>query len=385
MTVLVGVGLLVVAWAAAGAGLVAGRAELVGTIAGLVAALVVLLAWRFRRSRVALAAVVLALAQWLLWVLVEQPGAVAEAGRAGLRVLVPLNLGLLCLVREGPFLRRRSMTILGVLLAQPVVFAVLLQLGDGPSSPWVRFLSTPETAGLAVLLAALLAVVGLVLGRGWGDMSLLMALAASAVALVGPVGNARPETMLAAGQLVLLVGLIEESYRLAYHDQLTELPGRRALVEALRSLEGRSVVAMVDVDHFKRFNDRYGHLAGDQVLRMVATELASVGAGGRSYRYGGEEFAVLFPGRTVDEAVEAMERVRKAIATRGFALRAADRPRSKPESPRTSGATKTVKVTVSVGVAAVRERQDDPEAALRAADRALYRAKEQGRNRVVRG
>ena len=96
------------------------------------------------------------------------------------------------------------------------------------------------------------------------------------------------------------------------------------------------MAAMVDVDHFKRFNDRYGHVAGDQVAADGGDRAGKVGGGGRAFRYGGEEFAVLFPGRTLDEAVEAMEAVRKAIATRGFALRAADRPRTKPETPRSS-------------------------------------------------
>ena len=91
---------------------------------------------------------------------------------------------------------------------------------------------------------------------------------------------------------------------------------------------------MVDVDHFKKFNDRHGHAAGDQALRMVGAELEKVGGGGRAYRYGGEEFAILFPGLTVTEAREPLEEVRAAIADRRFALRSPDRPRKKPDPPR---------------------------------------------------
>ncbi len=136
----------------------------------------------------------------------------------------------------------------------------------------------------------------------------------------------------------MLLGVVEDSYRLAYHDGLTELPGRRALEEALQTLEGDYSIAMVDVDHFKRFNDRHGHKAGDEALRMVATELRKVRGGGRAYRYGGEEFAILFPGATPTTAREHLEVVRSAVASRKFALRAKDRPRKKPNSPKNADA-----------------------------------------------
>jgi diguanylate cyclase (GGDEF)-like protein len=385
VTAVAGTALVLAAWAAAGAGLVADRLELVRVLAGLAAVLAVLVAGRFHCSRVALAAVAVAASHWLLWLLFERTDGVAEAWRAGLRAFLPLDLGLLTLAGDESLLRRRPLLLLALLAAQPALFAVLLELGDKASSPWVRVLSTTEAGGLALLVGVLLAVVGLALGRGAVETSLLVVLGASALALLGPMANGRPETLLAAAQLVLLVGLVEESHRLAYHDQLTDLPDRRALQEALGSLPSGSAVAMVDVDHFKSFNDRFGHDAGDQALRMVASELAAVGGGGRAFRCGGEEFAVLFPGRSLKDAAQAVEQVREAIAARRFALRAPDRPRRKPERPRSTAARREVTVTVSAGVAAVEGRQSDPEVALRGADRALYRAKAAGRNRVARG
>ena len=83
---------------------------------------------------------------------------------------------------------------------------------------------------------------------------------------------------------------------MAYDDELTGLPARRALNEALTRLRGVYTVAMVDIDHFKRFNDEHGHDVGDQLLRMVGARVGEVRGGGRAFRYGGEEFAVLFPG-----------------------------------------------------------------------------------------
>src|SRR6185436_12678910 len=93
---------------------------------------------------------------------------------------------------------------------------------------------------------------------------------------------------MAAAGAVLVGALMQESHRLAFRDELTGLPGRRALDARLRSLPGRYTVAMVDVDHFKKFNDTHGHDIGDQVLKLVGARLAEVGGSGKAFRYGGE-------------------------------------------------------------------------------------------------
>ena len=185
----------------------------------------------------------------------------------------------------------------------------------------------------------------------------------------------------AGAGLVLVVSLVEASYVIAYGDELTGLPGRRALSEALRRLGGVYTIAMVDIDHFKKFNDAYGHDVGDQLLRMVGARLAEVGGGGRAFRYGGEEFAIIFDGASLEEAVPHLETLRKRIETTGFALRAHDRPRHRPEAPRTARPVQRVSVSVSIGAAAARDG-DRAEEVLDAADAALYRAKSGGRNRL---
>jgi diguanylate cyclase (GGDEF)-like protein len=142
-------------------------------------------------------------------------------------------------------------------------------------------------------------------------------------------------------------------------------------------------VAMVDVDHFKKFNDIHGHDVGDQVLRTVAGRLACVAGGGRAFRYGGEEFAVLFPGKTAAESAPHLETLRTSVAGATFTLRGQDRPTRKPTSPGARGASaRQVAVTVSIGAAQARGAAL-PEQVVKAADRALYRAKEGGRNRVA--
>jgi len=168
---------------------------------------------------------------------------------------------------------------------------------------------------------------------------------------------------------------------------LTGIPSRRALNERMAGLGNRYTMAMIDVDHFKKFNDTYGHDLGDQVLKMVAAHIDEVSGGGKAYRYGGEEFTVLFPGKEIAQAIPHLEALRKEIESYRLALRATDRPKKVKGSKREKGSWRgknAVSVTVSIGVAERNERLATPQAVIDAADRALYRAKEKGRNQLSR-
>src|SRR2546425_11843662 len=132
---------------------------------------------------------------------------------------------------------------------------------------------------------------------------------------------------------MLVVSLIETSHHMAYDDPLTGLPGRRALDEALVRLGGRYAIAMVDIDHFKRFNDEHGHDAGDQLLRMLATKLSQIEGGGRPFRYGGEEFAGLFPGPAGEAALPHIESLRHTVGRAPFTVRGRGRTRTQPTTP----------------------------------------------------
>lgn len=186
--------------------------------------------------------------------------------------------------------------------------------------------------------------------------------------------------------LMIAAAVAHEAYQMAFRDELTGLPGRRALNERMQRLGRNYVIAMTDVDHFKKFNDTHGHDVGDQVLRLVASRLSKVTGGGRAYRYGGEEFALVFAGKTAEECVPHVEAVREVIANYVMHLRDQN---SRPQDD-TSGRQRrdgssggTVSVTISIGVA---ERQVDhrnPEAVLKSADQALYSAKGAGRNCVM--
>ena len=147
---------------------------------------------------------------------------------------------------------------------------------------------------------------------------------------------------------------------------------------------------MVDVDHFKKFNDTYGHDVGDQVLRMVASRLANVTGDGKPFRCGGEEFAIVFRGKTAEEVADHVELLRQRIAESAFNVRGPERSHRRRNERRYRHSHRHLhaqqletNVTVSIGLAQARTPADDVDWVVKAADAALYAAKERGRNRVV--
>lgn len=185
--------------------------------------------------------------------------------------------------------------------------------------------------------------------------------------------------------LMIAAAVAHEAYQMAFRDELTGLPGRRALNERMQRLGRNYVLAMGDVDHFKKFNDTHGHDVGDQVLRLVASKLSKIGGGGKAYRYGGEEFALVFAGKTLDECMPHLEVIRETIATYNIRLRNQDsRPQddNQGRQRRAGASASSVSVTVSIGVAE-RLEQRTPEQVLKSADQALYSAKGAGRNCVM--
>ncbi|WP_460144339.1 GGDEF domain-containing protein [Pseudomonas sp. S2_A02] len=185
--------------------------------------------------------------------------------------------------------------------------------------------------------------------------------------------------------LMIAAAVAHEAYQMAFRDELTGLPGRRALNERMQRLGRNYVLAMGDVDHFKKFNDTHGHDVGDQVLRLVASKLSKISGGGRAYRYGGEEFALVFAGKTLEECMPHLEVIRESIATYNIQLRNQDnRPQDDQQGRQRRGGSgaSSVSVTVSIGVAE-RLEQRTPEEVLKSADQALYSAKGAGRNCVM--
>jgi diguanylate cyclase (GGDEF)-like protein len=180
--------------------------------------------------------------------------------------------------------------------------------------------------------------------------------------------------------LMCLYAIMQESWRMAYLDELTGLPGRRALREKFQKIGGLYTVAMLDVDHFKKFNDTYGHDTGDAVLRMIASKMTGVSGGGVTYRYGGEEFSIIFTGKYVNDTRAYLDELRETIANSPFVINRVSR--RKNDEKTTPIKRKSVKVTISIGVADSSGEVESPWDVLKLADKALYRAKKKGRNLV---
>jgi diguanylate cyclase (GGDEF)-like protein len=358
-----------------------------------------LLAWRFQRGRLLLALLGLVLADRAMRWLAPLDSGAPHAGSVVVRaiaILLPASFAALAFAGERGVLTAVGLRRLTVLGAELVALLGLWLLSAVDPASTARALDLSLLPGKALIwlpigqpaaLVALIAI-GVLAGRAvwrpdpecrgflWAAVGCVIAASA------GPAGG-RSTLHLANAGLVLVVAAVESAYAMAYRDELTGLPARRALNDALLRVAGTYTVAMVDVDHFKKFNDTHGHDVGDQVLRTVAGRLADVSGGGRAFRYGGEEFAVLFPGKTAEQTAPHLETLRTSVAGATFTLRGHDRPKRKPKSPRVRPAgAKQLAVTVSIGAAQARGSVP-PAEVVKAADKALYRAKEGGRNRVA--
>lgn len=326
------------------------------------------------------------------------------AGWLGDAAAPALALGLLVVLGAGAWVRDRGVTspagaahlvlaVVGmggwVALWRFAPERVAFVLADpGAVGVWPRVTGLAPGALWPVALSAVMVGLAAYRWRGAAERGIVWAwvLVAATLPEGALVPGAEALLRMAAG-LVLGVAVLETSYAMAYRDELTGLPARRALLRDLDGLGGTYTVAMVDVDHFKKFNDRHGHDVGDQVLRWVAGRLARTSGGARAYRYGGEEFTLLFRGLDRGEAEPHLEAVRAAVAEGGFTLRRWARPLrgGTKRGRRSKGASRTLSVTVSLGVADSATAGDGGAAAvLKKADQALYRAKRAGRNRVAR-
>ncbi|MCE5275478.1 MAG: GGDEF domain-containing protein [Syntrophaceae bacterium] len=356
-----------------------------------------LLGWRFNRSALVFGTVSIALAHWCLALFTPgMPGAEITSRIAydAVTLLLPLNLLVLSLVKERGFITPWGIGRLSLILGQPLMvglivgpdpwrFAALLEY---EYLPW-GFLSLQPVSqtGIAVCIATL-ALLGFRSVRSCGakESGFFWAAAACFAALSAAGQGPVMSFHFATASLILLVSVVEVSHTMAFRDELTGLPARRALKEDLLKLPGQYCLAMLDIDHFKKFNDRYGHDVGDQVLRMVASKLDRITGGGKAFRYGGEEFTVIFPGRYADDALDHLEEIRKEVASSAFMIRSGFRPKEKPRKPKARGSGgKRVSVTISIGAAWPGSRSTTPNEVLKEADKALYRAKKQGRNRVA--
>jgi diguanylate cyclase (GGDEF)-like protein len=347
----------------------------------------------FRRSRLFFALLALTLAQGAFaWVMPHLSPDSAQITRNAIAILLPLNLLVLAFLRERGIIspagrRRLAMMALQVMavviLSMPALAQIAAQLNRAFVPPvFSNWSGLSQPALLAFILAAAVIMVPLVRRYKAVEGSLLWSVVAAFVALRTAGTSHLEGVYFAAGGLALIVALMETSYAMAYLDELTQLPSRRALNEALMKLGESYSIAMLDVDHFKKFNDSYGHESGDQALRLVASRLSHISGGGKAYRYGGEEFAIVFPNKASEEVFVYLDRMRRVIEQSVFTVRGTDR-RRKGKSGIGRGSKKQTNVTVSIGLAATNGDKLAPAEVLRMADQALYKAKATGRNCTI--
>jgi diguanylate cyclase len=214
------------------------------------------------------------------------------------------------------------------------------------------------------------------LERGQEPRELVLALTTLTRAMAERTHSIEEEMRRSEGEAKALRKSLARARKEAELDHLTGLPNRRAFETLLETAHAEALarsrplsVAFCDIDHFKKVNDTHGHEAGDRILKVVAATLAETSNDCcHVARHGGEEFVMLFEGVGVDEARNLLDGARAKLANRKIINRYTDKPFGL--------------VTFSGGVADV-FKYSDVRAALKAADQALYRAKNDGRNRIA--
>ncbi|AOS98755.1 putative diguanylate cyclase YcdT [Microbulbifer aggregans] len=305
-----------------------------------------------------------------------------------------LNVALVSLTRDRSLLSFFGLILAALLAAQVAGIQFMLQecCGDLLATSWSPAVGLPlldslfgrlELADLLIISALATAAVAVFWHRDQVSIGLFGAGILVGVAYLGGPGMLL--LVVSAIGLLLVLLALRTAYDLAFRDELTGIPSRRAYSRYLLTLGRNFSIAVVDIDHFKKLNDRHGHQVGDQALRMVAARIARYG-GGRAFRYGGEEFVIVIRGKDRERAEKALERMREKIAAYPMRIRAVGRPKDgggKVRKQRGQGGGRKIRATVSVGLAASGPKARTPDQVLEAADKALYRAKRGGRNRVI--
>lgn len=356
----------------------------------------VILGWRFHRSRLAFVILILFLSERSLYYY-GTGGSFAFGHENSIlltnAILLPLNIALFFLVKERGIFNLGGIFRVMLIFLQPLVIYLLLRLQPDlfqylsyqiVSIPQLTDLPLTQPVLLVNFIFLLLFFLGSIFGKSPVIRGFFWAMLATLLAFVMKSKGQSPILYYCSAEFIIIIAVLETAYAMAFHDELTGLPARRALNTALHGLGRHYAIAMVDIDYFKKFNDKYGHDVGDQVLCMVASHLRRVGGGGRPYRYGGEEFTILFSGKSKEDAFTHLENLRQSIQAAQFAIRGKNRPKKPPKkSKKMKTPTNTVSVTISIGVAEPDKKYPRPLSVMKAADQALYNAKKRGRNCVA--
>ncbi|MCL6605310.1 MAG: GGDEF domain-containing protein [Paenibacillus sp.] len=355
----------------------------------------VAISWKFNRSREFFILSILGLC---LASITYLPGMLGETDQitniyAIISLVIPINIALFSFLKERGFLSLWGLIRIGFILSQFLLSfwfiqterTQILNLIHKDLIPVSLHLisSIPQVSIAAFLVTLVLLIFRQITYRSSQDISFIGVLLALFYVLHNPGNPILYAVFFAVSGIILITSIIQDSYSMAFSDELTGLPSRRALKQDMMKLGMNYCIAMLDIDFFKKFNDTYGHDTGDEVLKLVASTIKEVTGGGKAFRYGGEEFTILFPGKSINDVIPHLEELREKISKRGFTLRGKGRSKNKSKSrSQSSKPAKQIYITVSMGVSQKSEKYKNPDAVMKSADAALYRAKKKGRNCV---
>lgn len=345
--------------------------ELLGWLPVILAIVAVMMAWHFNKGRI-----LLVVSLFILPV-TELSTLGSTLNISSFFVVIVFNAALFSHLAERGFFNRFAVNRIA-LLAMQLLWCYALYAGWVHITDMNGHLAPTGTFSLPVILMSSVLFLSalVVLAKWWKEADFFSSCIIASLIVMGILNtislNAIQQNSLLSSVFFLwCLYLLIDSHKMAYIDDLTQLPARRALNERLVSLSKHYAIAMLDVDHFKKFNDTYGHDMGDIVLKRVAKNVGKVTNGGKGFRYGGEEFAIVFANKTKQDIHEALEQVRKSIEAEVISVTQPNKTKSV-----------NVSVTISIG-AAFSKANRKAEDVIKIADDHLYKAKKAGRNRVV--
>ena len=309
--------------------------------------------------------------------------------------MVPLNLLALTIFSRDRIRSVQTLSWLILLLLQATVLTGLQQVAPDelgsvlqtaliPRS-WTVWSPLPQAGLLAFLVATGLLVSRYLESRNSLDTGFAWATVMLYVAFVCPKWGWDPRGFLMTAVLILVATLVLAAYRSAHRDELTGLPDREVLDLAVQRLPQRYAVALLEIDQLREVNNTYGRRVGDQLMSMAARKIVHASGAGKVFRYGQDQFLVLFPGKVPNDTLIALESMRKAVVSLDLLLR--NRvlivPRKHGAAP-AQGTEEVLPVTLSVGTAGPGERPGRWEDVMKAASTALFQAKHEGGNVVRR-
>jgi len=355
--------------------------------------------WYFGSSRMILSLLVLAFADQAL-VLLPTAGADHEAVRRTIvaitAFLVPLNLLAFSILKEDSLSTLRGVTRVVLVLIQPFLL-LWLCLPDQHvlASSFTReyippqymdWTPIPQPALVAFVLALLLHVIRFALHHDPLDGGAIWALCAIFVAYHASRYGWQPTNYFMTAGLILFVTLLQSSYQRTYRDELTGIPGRLAYDEAIGKLGKKYSIAVIGIDQLTQYANIHGKSVSEQILKLAAPRIQVACSEGQIFRTTGEEFTVLFPGKSVTETMGTLDIVRKSVEAIDLFLRGRDQVWGKQRVAQKPGSRdRALPITLSIGVA---EKLDDSVTltlVIKAAYRGLYEAKGIGGNVVKRG